>query len=146
MIAAAVVAHFPVYLPLVRATGEEAWAARADVTHARSFAQGLPPNSFVLTHNPSMFHIWNVAAGQMSMVITDRNRAPQLFARFTGGVYLHWNFWCNVQDPVQTKFCHTALDMFPHDVVDSRQEREYKYVLYRLQPREDRPPSMLRPP
>lgn len=146
LIAAAVVAHFLVYLPLVRATGEEAWAARADVKYARSFAQRLPGNSFVLTQNPSMFHIWNVAAGQMANVTTDRNFAQQLFARYTGGVYLHWNFWCNVQDPVQTRVCHAAIDMFPHDVVDSREERDYRYVLYRLQPHENHPPSMLKLP
>ena len=137
-IAAACLAHFLVYLPLVRETGEEAWAARADVKYAEAFAHRLPPNSFVLTHNPAMFHIWNVAAGQMSMVTTDSNRAQQLFARYKGGVYLHWNFWCNVHDPVQTGFCRAVLDGFPHETVDSRREREYEYVFYRLQPRESR--------
>lgn len=135
-IAGVVLAQFLWYLPLVRATGEEAWAARADVTYARTFAQSLPPNSFVLTHNPNMFHIWNVGAGQMSMVATDSGRAEQLFSRYTGGVYLHWNFWCNVHDRVQNSFCRAVLDRFPHDAVDSRRERDYQYVLYRLRPRE----------
>lgn len=135
-IAAVVVFQFLWYLPLVRATGEEAWAARADVKYARSFAQNLPPNSFVLTHNPNMFHVWNVGAGQISMVTTDRGRAEQLFARYTGGVYLHWNFWCNVQDRVQNSFCRAALDIFPHDPVASFRERDYEYVLYRLRPRD----------
>lgn len=134
-ITAIIVAQFLWYVPLVRATGEEAWAARADVKYARAFAQGLPPNSFVLTHNPSMFHIWKTAAGQMSMVTTDRAAADRLFTRYTGGVYLHWNFWCNVHDQVQNAFCRAVLDIFPHEAVDSRRERDYQYVLYRLQPR-----------
>jgi len=134
-IAAVVVAQSLWYLPLVRATGEEAWAARADVKYARAFAAGLPPNAFVLTHNPNMFHLWKTAAGQMSMVTTDRAGADQLFKRYTGGVYLHWNFWCNVHDQVQNGFCRAVLDLFPHDAVDSRRERDYQYVLYRLQPR-----------
>jgi hypothetical protein len=134
-IAAVVAAQFLWYLPLVRATGEEAWAARSDVKYARAFAAALPPNSFVLTHNPNMFHLWKTSAGQMSMVTTDRAAADQLFNRYTGGVYLHWNFWCNVHDQVQRGFCRAALDIFPHEALDSRRERDYEYVLYRLQPR-----------
>jgi hypothetical protein len=134
-IAAIIVAQFLWYVPLVRATGEEAWAARADVKYARAFAQGLPPNSFVLTHNPSMFHIWKTGAGQMSMVTTDRAAVDRLFSRYTGGVYLHWNFWCNVHDQVQNAFCRAMLDTFPHEAVDSRRERDYQYAVYRLQPR-----------
>ena len=145
-IGGAVLAQFLWYLPLIRAAGEEAWAARADVKYARTFAQRLPPNSFVLTHNPNMFHIWNVGAGQMSMVTTDRGRAEQLFARYTGGVYLHWNFWCNVHDRVQNAFCREALDTFPHEAVDVRRERDYDYVLYRLRPREVRVTPMTKLP
>src|SRR4029079_11769062 len=86
---------------LVGATGEQAWAARADVKYARAFVESLPPNSFVLTHNPSMFHLWKTAAAQMSMVTADRGGADRLFTQYSGGVYLHWNFWCNVPDQVQ---------------------------------------------
>ena len=59
------------YSPVVRATTEEAWAARADVRFAQSFAREIPRNSYVLTHNPSMFHLWGVNAGQMSLVISN---------------------------------------------------------------------------
>jgi hypothetical protein len=134
-IAAVVAAQFLWYLPLVRATGEEAWGARADVKYAREFAAKLPPNSFVLTHNPSMFHLWKTAAAQMSMVTTDRGHVDQLFNRYTGGVYLHWNFWCNVPDRLQNSFCRAAMDTFAHDAIDTRRERDYQYILYRLQPR-----------
>ena len=128
-----VLAQFLWYAPLVRATGEEAWGARADVKYAREFAARLPPNSLVLTHNPGMFHLWNVSAAQMSVARTDPRHAQQLFSRFAGGVYLHWNFWCNVSDPVQRGFCRSALDGYVHELVDSRRERTYEYALYRLQ-------------
>jgi hypothetical protein len=59
------------YAPLVRATTEEAWAARADVRFARSFASELTPNSYVLTHNPGMFHVWGISAGQMSRPVSN---------------------------------------------------------------------------
>ena len=90
------------YSPVVRATTEEAWAARADVRFAQSFAREIPRNSYVLTHNPSMFHLWGVNAGQMSLVISNPDYVRFLAERYPGGLYLHWNFWCNVHDPVQT--------------------------------------------
>ena len=68
---AALAFQFLWYLPLVRATTEEAWAARADVRFARSFASELPANSYVLTHNPGMFHLWRINAGQMSAIATN---------------------------------------------------------------------------
>ena len=120
------------YLPLVRATTEEAWAARADVRFARVVAPGLPANSFVLTHNPGMFHVWGVNAGQMSHDRPTRYTLDHLSGRFAGGIYLHWNFWCNVQDRVQQEFCRLALSRGPATVVSEYRERDYRYALYRL--------------
>ena len=135
-IAAAVVLQFLLYAPIVRAVGEEAWAARADVKYAKQFAGALPPNSIVLTHNPGMFHIWGVSAAQLSLAKTDTPYVDsQLFSRYAGGVYLHWNFWCNVDDPVQVAYCRDALDQFPHELVSTARERNYQYTLYRLQKR-----------
>jgi hypothetical protein len=125
------------YVPLVRATGEEAWAARADVRFAKEFVGRLPPNSMVLTHNPAMFHVWGVTAAQMSIVRSDPRRLDGLFARYAGGVYLHWNYWCNVADPLQRSFCQAALDGFPHELVVSGRERDYEFALYRLSPGRD---------
>jgi hypothetical protein len=130
----AVVGHLLNYVPLVRATGEEAWAARADVAYAKGFAQQLPPNSIVLTHNPSMFHVWGANAAQLSIAQTDRAYVErEWFSRYAGGVYLHWNFWCNVNDPRQTKFCRDVLESFPHVRIAEAREREYVYALYRLE-------------
>jgi hypothetical protein len=132
-IAAILFAQFLWYLPLVRETGEEAWAARADVRYAREFVARLPPNSVVLTHNPAMFHLWNVSAAQMSITRGDPHAIERLQARFAGGVYLHWNYWCNVPDPVQNSFCKTGLNEYAHELVESRRERDFEYALYRMQ-------------
>jgi hypothetical protein len=124
------------FTPLIRAIGEEAWAARADVRYAKEFSQRLPPNSIVLTHNPSMFHVWGINAAQLSLAKTDSDYVKeQVFRRYAGGVYMHWNFWCNVTDPVQQSFCRDALTSFPHQLIDEKQEQDYRYALYRL----DRP-------
>jgi 4-amino-4-deoxy-L-arabinose transferase-like glycosyltransferase len=135
VVAAATLLQFSWHLPVAREVGEEAWAARADVTYARQFAQQLPANSVVLTHNPSLFHVWGISASQLSLAkVAPAYLSSQYFDRFTGGVYLHWNFWCNVNDDVQTRFCHEALAGFPSEVVASARERTYQYRLYRLTP------------
>ena len=136
VIPAIILFQFLWYLPLVRATGEEAWGSRADVAFAREFVQSLPPNAIVLTQNPAMFQVWGINAAQMSIAETDRPYVDhQLFDRYSGGVFLHWNFWCNVADPTQVAFCHSVLDGFAHELVVERRERNYRYALYRLRRR-----------
>ena len=120
------------YAPIVRATTEEAWAARVDVRFARAFATEIPRNSYVLTHNPGMFHLWGVNAGQMSLVTANPAYVRFLAERYSGGIFLHWNFWCNVQDPVQTAFCQKTLATWPGDVVKEYRERDQRFAFYRL--------------
>jgi hypothetical protein len=120
------------YAPVVRATTEEAWAARADVRFAQSFASEIPRNSYVLTHNPSMFHLWGVSAGQMSLVTSNPAYLRFLAQHYTGGLYLHWNFWCNAQDETQQEICHKAFAMAPVEVVRDYRERDQHFVFYRM--------------
>jgi hypothetical protein len=122
------------YMPFVRSVGEEAWAARADVEFARQAAANLPRNSFVLTHNPSMFHLWGVSAGQASIAISDAGYVENdLMRRYAGGIYFHWNFWCNVADPVQRSFCTGILERFPHTMIREYRERDYRFAVYRIE-------------
>ena len=121
------------YSPVVRSTTDGAWAARADVQFARSLVPDLRGSSYVLTHNPGMFQMWGVSAGQMSLAVTNPAYVDTLATRFTDGVYLHWNFWCNVQDPVQRDFCAKVLHLRPGDPVREYRERDQHYILYRLE-------------
>ena len=115
-----VAAQFLWYMPVVRSVGEEAWAARADVSFARSAASSLPANSVVLTHNPNMFHLWGQSAAQASLAAGNPGYAKNILApRYAGGLFFHWNFWCNVADPVQQSFCTDLLDRFPHALIRS---------------------------
>jgi hypothetical protein len=131
-VTAALCLQFLWYLPLVRATGEEAWAARADVSFARRFARELPSNAYVLTHNPGMFHLWGVSAGQLSLVSSNPQYLDFLIDRYSAGVYVHWNFWCNVQEPVQPAFCRTALQLRPTELAREHRERDQHFAFYRL--------------
>jgi hypothetical protein len=120
------------YAPAVRATTEEAWAARADVRFAQAFAQEIPGNAYVLTHNPGMFHLWGVNAGQMALVTSNPAYVRFLARHYSGGIYLHWNFWCNVDDPVQQQVCRAALATSPADVVKEYRERDQRFAFYRI--------------
>lgn len=132
-VAGVMIAQFSWSLPAARSTGEEAWAARADIAVASTFLQRIPPNSIILTHNPSVFHLMGQNAAQLSLAVTDPSYVrDHLLRRYAGGVYLHWNFWCNVSDPVQTQFCRTAVAAFPSDEIASARERDYVYRLFRL--------------
>jgi dolichyl-phosphate-mannose-protein mannosyltransferase len=131
---AALVVQFLWYAPFVRAVGEEAWGARADVNFARDMVRDLPTNAIVLTHNPNMFHVWGRNAAQLSLVSTDPYFVQRITAeRYAGGVYFHWNFWCNVADPSQRRFCDTALARYPHTLVREYRERSYRFAFYRLE-------------
>jgi hypothetical protein len=130
---AGLAAQFTWYLPFVRAVGEEAWAARADVKFARGFAGELPANSILLTHNPNMFHLWGQSAAQTSIAVGEPEYVRNVLTpRYAGGIFFHWNFWCEVADPVQQAFCTGVLDRFPHTAIQEYRERDYRYGLYRL--------------
>ena len=121
------------YAPFVRAVGEEAWAARADVTFAHEVAATLSASATVLTHNPSVFLLRGINAAQMSIATAEPAYVQDVLARrHAGGVLLHWNFWCNVDDPVQQRFCADALGQFPHQVITEHRERNFRYAFYQL--------------
>jgi hypothetical protein len=132
LVLATLASQFLWYARVARARPEEAWAARADVAFARLVAARLPPNSYVATQNPSMFHVWGVAAGQMSRAVAVPGYAAALARQYTGGVYVHWNFWCNASDPPQQDLCRRAVALAASVPVAETRERDQRYAFYRL--------------
>ena len=131
-LAAFAAAHYlRVAVPVVRASTDSASAARADVEFAKSFAATLPPDAYVLTHNPGMFQVWGINAGQMSLA-TDRRFLAGLGARAGGGVYLHWNYWCNTQDPVHQALCARVRDLGPVDLAGESRSVGQRFAFYRM--------------
>ena len=125
--------QFLSYLPIVRAVGEEAWAARADIAFTHRVIDTLPRNAIVLTHNPSVFHVMGRSAAQLSIAANEPVYVRDVLRpRYRGGIYFHWNFWCNVADKVQQEFCTSALQRFPATLVAEYRERDYRYAFYRL--------------
>lgn len=130
--AAVLLACMP-FFPLVRTVGEEAWAARADVRLAREFAEMLPPNSIVLSHNPSLFLLRGRNAAQMSLATFEQSYVDDhFFRKYDGGVYLHYNYWCNVDNPSQSSFCTKLLKDYETTVLAEHRVRDFRYALYRV--------------
>jgi hypothetical protein len=95
----------------------------------------VPGNGIVLSHNPGMIQAMGRSAAQTSIASYQPWRVDELFHRFPGGVYFHYNFWCNVDDPVQNEFCANVLATFKTRVVLEESAGFYRFVLYRLLPR-----------
>jgi len=129
-----IVAAFLSFAPRSRTIGQEAWAARADHHYARVMLKSIPRDAIVFTHNPSMFLFWGRSSAQASILSGyDQNGLKGLKSNFPGGIFFHYNFWCNVSDPLQQSFCKSILDKFPHSEVLKFHERDYSYILYRIE-------------
>ena len=85
-----------------------------------------------LTHNPGMFHVWGINAGQMSNIVANPGQLNFSDDALPRGVYLHWNFWCNVDDAVQRSFCAQAIGGRPVELVHEYRERNQRFALYRF--------------
>ncbi len=132
-LALALLVQFLWFMPEVRAFGEEAWEARADVAFAQQVSRELPKNSVVLTHNPSIFHLNGVDAAQMSLGAADAGYVVrELAGGHAGGVFLHWNAWCNYDDVQQRKFCDDVLRAYESVLYREHRERSFRYAFYRL--------------
>jgi len=134
VVATVLLFQFLWYAPSVRAVNDTAWAARADVAFAKKFAARLPVNAYVLTQNPGMFQVWGVSAGQMSRAVMSPNYTSWLLAQHPAGVYVHWNFWCNVREATQPDLCRRALTLGQATLIAEWHERDQRFAFYRLAP------------
>lgn len=121
------------YLPTMRAVGAEAWACRIDHDAAREFAKQIPPDGIIMTHNPNMFQLWGKNAAQMSLFT---ERAPYatnvIQPEFKDKIFLHWNYWCNTQDPLQQSFCRNMVASYSTELVERWPDDRQRLELYRV--------------
>jgi 4-amino-4-deoxy-L-arabinose transferase-like glycosyltransferase len=121
------------YLPLIRSTMQESWQSRDDHQAAQYFSDLVPPDGVVMTHNPGMFHVWGINAAQMSLFKEDPNYIRQVLGpKFRDKLFLHWNFWCNVNDPVQSGFARYIMDNYKTSQLAEKIVRNKRYALYRI--------------
>ncbi len=125
--------QFTTFLPMIRAESQEAWAARADHRAAEKFAEMLPDNSFVFTHNPSMFLMRGKNAGQTSIITNDKFYVDQIiFPKYEGEVYFHYNYWCIAPDSLQNGLCENVFDYYNAVPIKNIAEQNYEFILYKL--------------
>lgn len=128
-----IILSFLSFMPFIRAITQEAWAARADHYYAQEMVKMLPEDSIVLTHNPNMFLLWGKNAAQASLATEQRGYFNGFFNRYKGGVYFHYNFWCNVNDELQNSFCKNILNWYACAPIVSFKEKNYEFVLYKVE-------------
>jgi hypothetical protein len=128
-----IVFSFLPFIPFVRALTQEAWGARADHRFAREMAEAVPDDGVILTHNPNMFLLWGKNAAQASLATEHPSYFKRFFYRYKGGVYLHFNFWCNVPDKLQNSFCTNILERYDCTSLMSFNEQNYTYELYKVE-------------
>ncbi|MBN2028634.1 glycosyltransferase family 39 protein [bacterium] len=127
------VVHFSWLIPLIRSEGEEAWEARLDHQYVEEIAEYLPDNSLVFTHNPNMFFIKGINAAQIYLALNaDKQRMEEYFSRYKGGVYIHWNFWCNTLAPEEVKLCERVLAKYKVEKIMEKEFWRVHYILYEI--------------
>ena len=133
LLATVIIFSFIPFLPFVKAITQEAWGARYDHKYAMEMAKEVPDNGIVLTHNPNMFLVWGRNAAQASLATEQTGYFKNFFYRYPGGIYFHYNFWCNVPDKLQNSFCKNILERYDSTLIKSYKERDYTYELYRIE-------------
>ena len=128
-----ILVSFLSFVPYVRTVGQEAWAARADHEYAKVMAKALPQDSIILTHNPNMFLVWGKNAGQASLATEQPQYFNNFSRRYPGGIYFHYNFWCNVSDPLQQSFCKNIVERFNSTPIMTFKEKDYTFILYKIE-------------
>jgi len=123
---------FTWFLPFARAEGEEAWAARNDHKYAVEFARLLPSNSIIFTHTPYVFLLNKKSAIQSASETYNPGTVERHLYRFKGGVYVHYNYWSNLNDPVQREFTENIFNKYNYEIIKEYYYRDYKYGLYKI--------------
>ena len=141
-----IVYAFSSFLPLTRAIGAEAFHAREDHDAILEMLEHVPDDGVVLSHNPGMIQVMGRSSAQTSLATYQAERLDRFFHTFSGGVYFHYNFWCNVPDEVQNAFCTDVLANYRAEVIAEDTAGFYRYVLYRLLPKSSPPPPPAPPP
>jgi len=79
-----------------------------------------------------MFLLWGKSSAQASLATENPDYFNRLYERYKEKIYFHYNFWCNVPDPLQKSFCNNILEQFNSTAVVSFEEKNYIYKLYKV--------------
>jgi hypothetical protein len=122
------------FIPFIKSkTKGEGELCRMDREYAMEFAELLPPNSIIYTHNPNMFLINKKSAIQTSAETYQPGTIRQHLNRFRGGVYIHYNYWSDVSySDLQRQFTSNILERYDYKIIKEYYYKNHKYGLYRI--------------
>jgi hypothetical protein len=122
------------FLPFIRSkTKGESELCRMDRKYAMEFAELLPTNSIIYTHNPNMFLINKKSAIQTSSETYRPGIIERHLNRFKGGVYVHYNYWSDVPySDLQRSFTANILGRYDYKIIKEYYYKNHKYGLYKI--------------
>ena len=104
-----------------------------DHQYAMEFLKKLPENSIIFTHNPHMFLIHKQSAIQTSSETYNPGTIERLRERFSGGEFLHFNYWSSVNyDELQRSFTENILKNYDCQLLEEHYFNNYRYGLYKI--------------
>jgi hypothetical protein len=129
-----IIFNFTWFLPFIRSESKgEFEQCRMDHKYAMEFIKLLPENSILFTHNPNMFLINKQSAIQTSSETYNPGTIEQHLERFKGGVYVHYNYWSNVNySKLQRDFTENILSKYDYKILKEYHYKDYKYGLYKI--------------
>lgn len=127
------------FWPFVRSQSKgESAACRMDHFYTMKFLRLLPENSIVFTHNPNMFLIHKQSALQSSTELFNPGTFERLQGRFTGGIFIHFNYWSGVPyDAWQRSFTEHLLNSFEYEILEEYYYKNYNFGLYKINQRKE---------
>ncbi len=123
--------QFIIFLPHIRHTTNEGRLSRADHQYILEHIGMLSDSSTVLTHTPSIYHLFGKNAAQ-AYLIENQNYMQQLFYDFPDGVYFWYGYWCVVKDPHQKDICNCYKN-YKHKEILKYKHLHREFLLYKIE-------------
>jgi|GEM_PF-445799 len=115
------------YVPSITRESAE---ARADIDFVHRVAPTLPEGCLVISCNPC---IWNIEGRNSSQFFTIedmvRTQLIELRNQYPGGIYVHWNFWDNVEPTLAEDARKLIHDTSAQTVVSTTSQDHYLAIL-----------------
>ena len=115
------------YVPSITRESAE---ARADVDFVHRVAPTLPEGSLIVSCNPCM---WTIEGRNSSQFFTIedmmRNQMIELRNQYPGGIYIHWNFWDNVEPSLAADARALIHDTAAQTIVSTTSQDHYMAIL-----------------
>lgn len=127
---------FVSYWPLLRSTGLESNQSRRDVTFVKKTVGKMPHRSLVISYVPSTWLINGVDSISLDHVENNVMIIQDYARQYKGGVYLHFDYWCEPQEGARRETCNNLLNNFPnHSLFSQFPDTEpLHFALYKLLP------------